>query len=91
MSRKGAELSTETKELIVTLSQSVQNKSELSRLLNIPRTTITSVLGEYRRTCTVETLTRSGGKRASQIDTDILQSVWLKVTDVLPYRTLLQI
>ena len=33
MSRKGAELSTETKELIVTLSQSVQNKAELSRLL----------------------------------------------------------
>ena len=48
MSRKGAELSTETKEFIVTLSQSVQNKAELSRLLNIPRTTITSVLGKYR-------------------------------------------
>ena len=39
MSRKGAELFTETKELIVTLLQSVQNKAELSRLLNIPRTT----------------------------------------------------
>ena len=44
MSRNGAELFTETKELFVTLSQSVQNKAELSRLLNIPRTTITSVL-----------------------------------------------
>ena len=44
MSRKGAELSTETKELIITLSESVQNKAELSRMLNIPRTTITSVL-----------------------------------------------
>ena len=50
MSRKGAELSTETRELIVTLSQSVQNKAELSRLLNIPRTTMSSVLGKYRRT-----------------------------------------
>lgn len=44
MSRKGAELSTETKESIITLSESVQNKAELSRMLNIPRTTITSVL-----------------------------------------------
>ena len=55
MSRKGAEMSTETKELIVTLSHSEQNKAELSRLLNIPRTTITSVLSKYRRTGTVET------------------------------------
>ena len=60
MSRKGAELFTKTKELIVTLSQSVQNKAELSRLLNIPRTTITSVLSKYRRTGTVKTSTRSG-------------------------------
>ena len=44
MSRKGAELSTETKELIITLAESVKNKAELSRMLNIPRTTITSVL-----------------------------------------------
>ena len=32
MSRKGAELSTETKELIATLSESVKNKAELSRM-----------------------------------------------------------
>ena len=64
MSRKGAELSTETKELIITLSESVQNKAELSRMLNIPRTTITSVLSKYRRTGTVETLMRSGRKRS---------------------------
>ena len=57
MSRKGAELSTETKESIVTLSHFVQNKAELSRLLNIPRTTITRVLSKHRRTGTVETLT----------------------------------
>ena len=63
MSRKGAELSTETKDLINTLSESVKNKSELSRMLNIPRTTITSVLSKYQRTGTVETLTRSCRKR----------------------------
>ena len=65
MSRKGAELSTETKELIITLSEFVKNKAELSRMLNIPRTTITSVLSKDRRTGTVETVvTRSGGKRS---------------------------
>ena len=64
MSRKGAELTAETKELIITLSESVKNKAELSRMLNIPRTTITSVLSNYRRTGTVETLTRSGRKRS---------------------------
>ena len=64
MSRKGAELSTATNELIITLSESVQNKVELSRMLNIPRTTIMSVLSKYRRTGTVETLMRSGRKRS---------------------------
>ena len=64
MSRKGAELFTETKELIITLSEPAQDKAELSRMLNIPRTTITSVLIKYRRTGTVETLTRSGKKRS---------------------------
>ena len=46
---------------VITLSESVKNKAEL---LNIPRTTITSVLSKYRRTGTVETLTRSGRKRS---------------------------
>ena len=69
MSRKGAELSRVTNKLIITLSEiSVQNKAELSRMLNIPRTTITSVLSKYRRTGTVESLTRSAGKGASQIE-----------------------
>ena len=74
MSRKGAELSTETKELIVTLSQSVQNEAELSRLLNIPRTTITSVLGKYRREGLAQRkLWREvEGKRASQTETEML-------------------
>lgn len=37
MSRKGVELFPDTKELIVTLSESVKNKAEV---LNIPRKTI---------------------------------------------------
>ena len=44
MSRKAANLSTGTKELIITLSESVKNKAELSRMLNIPRTTISRVV-----------------------------------------------
>ena len=65
MSQKGAELSTATNKLIITLSEiSVQNKAELSRMLNIPRTIITNVLSKYRRTGTVETLMRSGRKRS---------------------------
>ena len=64
MSRKGAELSTETKELIITLSVSVINKAELSTLLKIPRTTITNVLSKYRRTGSVENLTRSGKRKS---------------------------
>ena len=65
MSRKGAELSTETKELIVILSQSVQNKAELSRPLNVPRTTITSVLRQVSKDW-------HSGKGASQIETEML-------------------
>ena len=42
----------------------MQNKAELSRMLKIPRTTITSVLSKYWRTGTVETLTRSGNIRS---------------------------
>ena len=42
----------------------MQNKAELSRTLNNPRTTITSVLRKYQKTGTVETLTRSGKKRS---------------------------
>ena len=63
MGRKSVELTTETKELIVALSESVKNKAELSRLLNIPRTTITSVLRNYKRTGSVENLKRSGRKK----------------------------
>ena len=70
MSRKDAELYTATKELIATPSQSVQNKAELSRLLNIPRTTMLLMF-------------QAEGKRASQIENEMLLSVWLKVTDVL--------
>ena len=73
MSRKGAELSIEMKELIVTLSESVKNKAELSRMLNIPRTTITSILRKYRRTLAQWRLCPEvAGKEASQIETEML-------------------
>ena len=86
--RKGAELSTETKELIITLSESVQNKAELSRMLNIPRTTLMSVLSKYRRTGTVETLKRSGRKRSfTNRDRNALKHLvksnrWLTLQDI---------
>ena len=73
VSRKGAELSTETKELIITLSESVKNKAELSKMLNIPRPTITSVLRKYRRTLVQWRLCPEvAGKEASQIETEML-------------------
>ena len=51
-------------ELIVTLLQSVQDKAELSRLLNIPTTNITSVLSKDRRIGTAKTLMPSGKKKS---------------------------
>ena len=50
--------------IIIARSESVKNKVELSRMLNIPRTTIMSILSKYRRTATVETLMQSGSKRS---------------------------
>ena len=63
MGRKSAELSEEAKDLIVTLAESVHNKAELSRLLNIPRTTITSVLKKHQQTGSVKNKKRSGRKK----------------------------
>ena len=86
MSRKGAELFTETKELINALSESVKNKAELSRMLNIPRTTITSVLSKYRRT--LAQWRRSGRKRSftnrhrNALKRLVTSNRWLTVQDV---------
>ena len=44
MGQKSVELTIEMKELIVACSESVKNKAELSRLLDIPRMTIASAL-----------------------------------------------
>ena len=63
MGWKSAELSEEAKDLIVTLAESVHNKAELSRLLNIPRTTITSVLKKHQQTGSVKNKKRSGRKK----------------------------
>ena len=50
-----------------------QNKAELSKMLNIPRPTITSVLRKYRRTLAQWRLCPEvAGKEASQIETEML-------------------
>ena len=64
MSRKDAELYTATKELIATPSQSVQNKAELSRLLNIPRTTMLLMFQASIEGLTQWRLTPSGRKKS---------------------------
>ena len=69
----------------------MKNKVELSRMLNILRTTITrtlSVLSKYRRIGTVETLTQSGRKRSfTNRDRNALKHLvksnrWLTVQDI---------
>ena len=76
MGRKSAELSEEAKDLIVTLAESVHNKAELSRLLNIPRTTITSVLKKHQQTGSVKNKKRSGRKKTftARDKTSLIQS-----------------
>jgi len=60
MGRKSAELSDEKKNLILKLSTSVKNKSELSRLVRVPRTTITSILKKFRTTGSTRNIHRKG-------------------------------
>ena len=62
MGQKTYELTTETKEVTLTLSESVKIKA-LERVLNIPRPTIRSVLRNYKRTGLVENLRRRGRKK----------------------------
>ena len=77
MNRKGVELSPETKELIVTLSESVKNKAEK---LNISRKTIRHS-GDFDANWREKSLTIK--------DRNALNNC-LKVKDDLPYKTLLQ-
>lgn len=49
MDQKSVELTTEMTELIVACSESVKNKAELSRLLDIPRMTIASALDNLQK------------------------------------------
>ena len=49
MDQKSVELTTEMTELIVARSESVKNKAELSRLLDIPRMTIASALDNLQK------------------------------------------
>jgi len=60
MGPKSKELSTETKELIVQLYRKKERKSYISDLLDIPWSTIDSVVKKYRSTGTVENQRRKG-------------------------------
>ena len=63
MKRKGAELSRKTKELIVTLLESVKNNSDVQECWTFQEQAFTSLLRTYRRTGSVENLTWSGRKK----------------------------
>jgi transposase len=60
MGRRSSELSLCSKELIVQASFRTPNKAELSRMFNVPRTTISSILKKFEEEGTVETKPRSG-------------------------------
>jgi transposase len=63
MGRKSKELSTETKELIVRLYRKKESRSYISDLLDIPLSTIDSVVKKYRSTGTVENRPRKGRRK----------------------------
>ena len=63
MGQKSVDLTIEMKELIVARSESVKNKAELSRLLDIPRMTIASALHNYKGTGSVGKSKESGRKK----------------------------
>ena len=62
-SRKSKELSTETKELVIKLYRKKERKSYISDLLDIPWSTIGSVVKKYRSTGTVENQPRKGRRK----------------------------
>ena len=62
MGRKSEELSDSVKEQIVRASYQVTNVSEVARIFDIPRTTVSSVLKKFRATGSVETRHRSARK-----------------------------
>ena len=63
MGRKHKELSTETKELIMKLHRKKERRSYISDLLDIPWSTIDSVVKKYRSTGTVENQPRKGRQK----------------------------
>jgi transposase len=63
MGHKSKELSTETKELIVRLYRKKESRSYISDLLDIPLSTIDSVVKKYRSTGTVENQPRKGRRK----------------------------
>ena len=65
------------RELRAVCLESVKSKAKLSRVLNISRTTITSLLSKYRRTGSMENLTQSGRKKSFTNEDRNALSVWL--------------
>ena len=63
MGRKHKELSAETKELIMKLHRKKERRSYISDLLDIPWSTIDSVVKKYRSTGTVENQPRKGRQK----------------------------
>ena len=63
MGHKSKELSTKTKELIVKLHRKKERRSYISDLLDIPLSTIDSVVKKYRSTGTVENQPRKGRRK----------------------------
>jgi len=63
MGHKSKELSTETKELIVKLHRKKERRSYISDLLDIPWSTIDSVVKKYLSTGTVENQPRKGRRK----------------------------
>ena len=63
MGPKSKELSTETKELVIKFYRKKERKSYISDLLDIPWSTIGSVVKKYRSTGTVENQPRKGRRK----------------------------
>lgn len=62
MAKVRKELSSDTKEAIVSLHKSGLKHAEISRRLNIPRTTVSCVISRYRERGNVENIRRTGAQ-----------------------------
>ena len=89
MVRNRKELSVDVREALVSLYYSGIRQVEISRRLNIPRTTITGVIKRFRRRGNVENIQRLGApSKFSRRDTrEILRSVKINRKISLQFST----